>query len=91
MPNLLLRDYEAAVTAGRRAIALNPGFSSSLKGQLAALGHLGRDREAAEVRGRLLTLEPDFCVRDAAVRSPMIRGEDVDIYVDGLRRAGLPE
>ena len=91
MPNLLVRDYDAAVNVGRRAIALNPGFSSSLKGVLAALGHLGREREAAEVRGRLLTLEPDFCVRDAAARSPMVRSEDVSLYAEGLRRAGLPE
>jgi DNA-binding SARP family transcriptional activator/TolB-like protein len=91
MPNLLLREFEAAVTAGRRAIALNPGFSSSLKAQLAALGHLGREHEAADVRGRLLVLEPDFCVRDAATRSPMLRSEDIDTYADGLRRAGLPE
>lgn len=91
MPNLLLGKYEAAVTIGRRAIALNPSFSSSLKGQLAALGHLGREQEAAEVRGRLLALEPDFCVRDAAARSPMVRTEDIALYADGLRRAGLPE
>lgn len=91
MPNLLLREYEAAAAAGRRAIALNPSFSSSFKAQLAALGHLGREEEAADVRGRLLVLEPDFCVRDAAARSPMVRGGDIDIYADGLRRAGLPE
>jgi TolB-like protein/Tfp pilus assembly protein PilF len=90
LSKLLLREYEAAVTIGRRAIALNPGFSSSLKAQLAALGHLGREQEAAEVRGRLLALEPDFCVRDAAARSPF-RGQDVALYADGLRRAGLPE
>lgn len=91
MPSLLLREYDAAVTAGRRAIALNPGFSSSLKAQLAALGHLGREQEAADVRTRLLVLEPDFCIRHAAARSPMVRTEDVDSYADGLRRAGLPE
>jgi tetratricopeptide (TPR) repeat protein len=91
LSHLLLREYEAAVTIGRRAIALNPGFSSSLKAQLAALGHLGREQEAVEVRGRLLALEPDFCVRDAAARSPMMRGEDIDHYANGLRRAGLPE
>jgi TolB-like protein len=91
MPNLLLREYEQAVAAGRRAIVLNPGFSSSLKAQLAALGHLGRDEEAAEVRGRLLVLEPEFCIKAATARSPMVRGQDVDLYADGLRRAGLPE
>lgn len=91
LSNLQQREYEAAVTVGRRAIAFNPGFSSSLKAQLAALGHLGWEQEAVEVRGRLLVLEPDFCVRDAAARSPMMRGEDIDHYADGLRRAGLPE
>ncbi len=91
MPNLLQREYEAAVIAGRRAIVLNPGFSSSLKAQLAALGHLGREQEAAEVRGRLLMLEPEFCIRAATTRSPMVRDQDVDLYADGLRRAGLPE
>lgn len=91
MPNLLLRNYEAAVAIGRRATALNPGFSSSLKGLLAALGHLGRTQEAAGVRQRLLVLEPNFSIRDAAARSPMIRAEDIALYADGLRLAGLPE
>jgi DNA-binding SARP family transcriptional activator/TolB-like protein len=91
MPSLLLREFDAAVTAGRRAIALNPSFSSSLKAQLAALGHLGRGQEADDVRTRLLVLEPEFCIRHAAARSPMVRSEDIDTYADGLRRAGLPE
>jgi len=91
MPSLLLREYGTAAAIGRRAITLNPAFSSSLKGQLAALGHLGHEQEAAEVRGRLLALEPDFCVRDATARSPMVRDEDIGLYADGLRRAGLPE
>jgi TolB-like protein len=91
MPNLLLRNYEAAVAIGQRATALNPGFSSALKGLLAALGHLGRTQEAAAVRWRLLVLEPDFSIRDAAARSPMVRAEDIALYSDGLRLAGLPE
>jgi tetratricopeptide (TPR) repeat protein len=91
MPNLLLGEYETAVTIGRRAIALNPAFSSALKGQLAALGHLGREQEAAQIRERLLALEPDFCIRAATARSPMVRAQDVALYAEGLRRAGLPE
>ena len=51
LSNLLLREYETAVTIGRRAIALNPGFSSSLKAQLAALGHLGREQEELRCAG----------------------------------------
>jgi DNA-binding SARP family transcriptional activator/TolB-like protein len=91
MPRLLRREFEAAADAGRRAVELNPTFSSSYKGYLAALGHLGRDREAAQILTRLLTLEPGFTVATATARSPLARPEDVILYAAGLRAAGLPE
>ena len=90
MPLLLRGEYDQAATAGREAVELNPWFSSSFKGYLAALGHLGRDVEAAEVRARLLKLEPGFNIGDAVRRSPMMRDEDVARYAEGLRRGGLP-
>ncbi len=91
MPHLLRGEYREAVEAGRKAIELNPWFSSAFKGQLAALGHLGRLEEAAVVRARLLKLEPGFTVQDAIRRSPIGSAEDIQRYADGLRRAGLPE
>ena len=91
MPHLLSGAFEAAVAAGRRAIALNPGFSSAYKGYISALGHLRRDREAADLRRRLLELEPRFSVRDAIVRSPVAREQDMAMYAEGLRLGGLPE
>jgi DNA-binding SARP family transcriptional activator/TolB-like protein/cytochrome c-type biogenesis protein CcmH/NrfG len=91
MPLLLLGEFEEAAAAGRKAIELNPWFSSSFKGLLAALGHLGQVKEAASVMARLLRLEPDFTVRDAIARSPMGLPMDIERYADGLRRAGLAE
>ncbi|MDR3531973.1 MAG: BTAD domain-containing putative transcriptional regulator [Rhodopila sp.] len=91
MPHLLRGDYASAVQAGRRAIEINPLFSSAYKGYLSALGLMGRSREAVEVLGRLLALEPGFSVREAMVRSPLSRPEDIARYADGLRRAGLQE
>jgi TolB-like protein len=91
LPHLLCGDFEIVVTLGRRAIELNPGFSATYKGYLAALGHLGRDGEAARVLARLLTLEPGFSIRNAIERSPMTRPEDLALYAEGLRRAGLRE
>jgi DNA-binding SARP family transcriptional activator/TolB-like protein len=91
MPHLLRREFAAAVAFGRQAIALNPGFSSAYKGALSALGHLGWTEDAATLCKRLLELEPGFCIRDATLRSPMIREDDLALYVEGLRRAGLPE
>jgi DNA-binding SARP family transcriptional activator len=91
LPHLLCGEFETVVTLGRRAIELNPSFSSTYKGYLAALGHLNRDDETARIRARLLVLEPSFSVRDAVDRSPMMRPKDLALYAEGLRRAGLRE
>jgi DNA-binding SARP family transcriptional activator/TolB-like protein len=91
MPHLLLGQHKEAAAAGRKAIELNPWFSSAFKGCLSALGHLGLAREAASVLSRLIKLEPNFTVQDAIRRSPMSVAADVDRYAEGLRRAGLPE
>jgi DNA-binding SARP family transcriptional activator/TolB-like protein/Flp pilus assembly protein TadD len=91
MPHLMRGDYASAVDAGRRAIELNPLFSSAYKGYLAALGLLDRTREAAEVRRRLMELEPGFSVQEAVLRSPLSCPGDIARYAEGLRRAGLQE
>jgi tetratricopeptide (TPR) repeat protein len=91
MPYLLRGDYQAAAAAGRKAIELNPWFSSSFKGYLAVLGHLRHREEAAHVMSRLLKLEPGFTVVDAIRRSPLTLQRDIDRYAEGLRLAGLPE
>jgi adenylate cyclase len=89
MPHLLKHDHEAVLRIGRRAIELNPGFSSSYKGVLAALGHLGRTAEAAELLDRLMMLEPRLTLEDAISRSPILRPADLVHYAEGLRLAGL--
>ncbi len=91
IPLLLTGQYDAAARAGRRARSLHSGLSSTYKTLLAALGHLGASREAAEVRKALLALEPGFSVVSAMLRSPLQRAEDRKCYADGLRLAGIPE
>ncbi|MEA2741515.1 MAG: hypothetical protein QOH05_4822 [Acetobacteraceae bacterium] len=91
MPHLMNGDSASAVEAGRRAVELNPLFSSAYKGYLAALGWTQNPREAGAVLDRLLSLEPDFSVEVAVARSPLKRPEDIARYADGLRRAGLRE
>ena len=91
LPYLMNGDCASAVEAGRRAVELNPLFSSAYKGYLAALGWMQPTREAKEVLDRLLVLEPDFSIDAAIERSPLTRSEDIARYADGLRRAGLRE
>jgi TolB-like protein/Tfp pilus assembly protein PilF len=91
MPHLLLGNYEAVVEISQRAIQLNPAFTSSYKGHLSALGHLGRKAEAARICSNLLVLEPGFTLRQARTRSPISSAADLDRYVEGLGRAGVPQ
>lgn len=90
MPFLLTGEYEAAALAGRRARDRHPGLSSTYKGLLAALGHLGATQEATSVRKRLMAMEPDFSISEARLRSPLSRPEDKTCYLEGLRLAGVP-
>ena len=91
MPHFLRHDFNNALIIGRRAVELNPGFTSTYKGYLAILGHLAYHQEASRVLSRLLELEPAFSIRNAIERSPMQRQQDLDLYAEGLRRAGLRE
>jgi signal transduction histidine kinase/TolB-like protein/CheY-like chemotaxis protein len=91
MPFLLTGQFEAAAQVGRVARDHHPGLSSTYKGLLSALGHLGANREAAAVRKGLLALENHFSIRVAASRSPLTRRDDLDLYLQGLRLAGVPE
>jgi len=84
-------DYAGAADVGRRAIQINPLFSSTYKSYLAALGLMDRPWEAQMVLRRLLELEPGFSVQEAVRRTPFVCPQDVARYAEGLRRAGLPE
>ena len=97
LPLLCLGRMSEALDASRRAAAMNPTFSSSYKGYLAALGFLAGTNAAVHradldlVLRHLRQLEPDFTLTSARARSPLRRAQDVDIYIEGLRRGGLPE
>lgn len=85
------QDYEKAVVVGRRSVRANPNFTNGYKPLLAALGHLGQTEEAARLLRDLLLREPEFCIRGFARRYPFRREDDRQRYIDGLRKAGVPE
>jgi len=91
IPHLARGEYETVVDLGRRATLLNPTLSSTQKGYLSALGHIGQSEEQAVVRARLLGLEPAFTVSEALLRSPYLCERDRLLCAQGLRSAGLPE
>jgi DNA-binding SARP family transcriptional activator/Tfp pilus assembly protein PilF len=84
-------DYVRAATIGRRVVQSNPAFSNGYKPLIAALGHLGRRDEAQVYVDRLRQLEPHFTVEHFGTVYPFRRGSDRERYIEGLRRAGVPE
>jgi DNA-binding SARP family transcriptional activator/TolB-like protein len=89
--HLLKRDFESAVAVGRTVSEMNPSFAASHRLYLAALGHTGRTQEAAIIRRRLLTLEPDFTVERFRATTPLQREADRELFAEGLLLAGVPE
>ena len=89
VPLLLMGRYEDVDAAARQVTALHSGFTFPYKAWLCALGHLGRMEEAAQVRARLLAMEPDFDLVKARERAPMQVPADLDRYLAGLRKAGI--
>jgi adenylate cyclase len=60
-------------------------------GLIASLGHLGRRDEARRYLRKLLSLEPDFAIDKFAKGYPFKFDRDRERYLEGLRRAGVPE
>ena len=89
--HLMKHEYESAAAIGRSVVGMNPAFSAAYKPYLAALGYLGRVREAEVVRQRLLAMEPRFSIRRFLATTPMQRPCDRLHFAEGLRRAGVPE
>lgn len=87
--HLMKRDFRTVVRIGRRAIELNPWCSSTLKAQIAALGHLGLSPEIEEARARLVQIEPHFTVQRALATMRHVKPEDRQVYETGLRLAGI--
>ena len=60
--------------------------------RLAALGHIGAGEEIASAREQLLERKPDFnCGWTRERLFYVLDADQLDIYVDGLRRAGVPD
>jgi adenylate cyclase len=83
-----LRRFDKAVSAARKAVSQNPLFPFAYSGLASALAHRGREAEAREAVAALLEHDPDFRISERIVRGDAV---GLQLYVEGLRKAGLPE
>ncbi|MBA4033104.1 MAG: CadC-family transcriptional regulator [Bradyrhizobium sp.] len=88
--HLFARRFEESVRWGRRAMAITPDANIARWTTAAALGHLGRMEEARIEIDDILAKHPGATLeraRHASLRHKWM----YDLYLDGLRKAGLPE
>ena len=92
LAHFLLGNYEKAAMLGNSAIERNPEFPASHLALAAIYGQMG-DIERAEWEAQeVLSLLTDFTItKERTLRAPFFKAQHLNLYLDGLRKAGLPE
>ena len=88
--HFLARRFDDSVQWGRRAVAAAPGANIARTTVAAALAHLGRIDEARAEIVWLLKYQPNATLARQRLAS-FSHDWMYDLYLDGLRAAGLPE
>jgi adenylate cyclase len=78
--------FDEAVAAAKKSVRQNPPYAATYRCLAIALAHLGREAEAREAAAGLLELEPSFRISEWTAGRWLAQ-----IWIDGLRKAGLPE
>jgi len=86
-----LRQYEQAAERFEQIIERNPHFLLGRIYLAATYAHLGRTDDADWEVQEVLTLSPEISLAFEEARAPYQDPADLRHFVDGLRKAGLPE
>jgi regulator of sirC expression with transglutaminase-like and TPR domain len=83
-----MRDYGKAIAAMAKMVNIPGG--AHLEIRAAAYAQLGRQEEAHATMTEYLRLRPGRTIRTAS-RFPFKNANDLEHWLEGLRKAGLPE
>jgi TolB-like protein/Tfp pilus assembly protein PilF len=83
--------FTEAFASAETAIRLRPGFLFYMCVAAASAALDGRMSDAQRIVTRMLQMNPALRLSDVATLIPMRRAEDAARWVDGLRKAGVPE
>ncbi len=86
-----LANYDEAAKWARLATEVMPEFPGAWRYLASSLGHLERLEEAHEAARQLLRVLPHENLRMVREGLPGVLPERMDRFVEGLRKAGLPE
>jgi adenylate cyclase len=83
-----LRRFNEAIVAAKKAQRQSPTYSATYRCLASAFAHLGRDAEAHDAAARVLEIEPAFTISAFITRGGQ---PNAKLFIEGLRKAGLPE
>ena len=90
--HLVAGRYEEALDWADRTLREEPGYRNALRSKVVASAHLDRIEEARATLSQLIESQPGLTIaRFKAVWSRVFSPVIMAMYVDGLRKAGLPE
>jgi len=84
-------DYQAVVAWAEKTIEVAPKSPAAWRYLTASLAHLGRMEEARAAKDQLLRLLPKENLRLVLAVVPSVNADRTERFVDGLRKAGVPE
>jgi tetratricopeptide (TPR) repeat protein len=82
---------DLAVELAERAVSLNPDWDSTYWVLVAAYAQLNRLPDAQAALARLVALVPGACVAKFRRTLPIRNTESLEMVLNGLRQAGLPD
>jgi TolB-like protein len=86
------RRYEEAWNWVEQALHEQPRFAAAVRVKLSLCGHLNRAEEARRCLARLMDLQPGLTiVTFTAHAATFLSASVTEIFVEGLRKAGMPE
>jgi adenylate cyclase len=88
---IIMERYEEALGWATRAARQSNAHFQALGPLACCLGHLGRIDEARQTLAEILRVRSDYSASLIAASFPYRRRRDLDLYLAGLRKAGLPE
>jgi TolB-like protein len=83
--------YDEAIALCLEILDETPNFPSAYRGMTACYSLLGREAEAEAALAELLRVAPQLTIAQTRAGLPITDPEVLERYLEGLRRAGLPE
>jgi adenylate cyclase len=82
--------FDEAIVVSKKALRQNHLYVATYRCLASAFAHLGRDAEAYDAATRVLEIDPAFTI-SAHIARVRLSLSNAKLFIEGLRKAGLPE